>query len=227
MFRASAGAWGWHPEDADLPRACGRCSCPRASFPGCEGGMQHVPHQEPWAAMLWGAVGGLGCCHFHAKHQEAPPPPGAVGMGGLCWRAAAVIWRAGSQCGDGQPGSRLPGCQYPASCPLFSDHPGGFRGSSRPLPGGLCSLAARLRFSEPRRSLLGARARFRMCLPAAADICLLSVSRNGKPFRGSLASFVGFMFSFLVLTTGRDGSWCSTNPARAGLPSQPAPGFLK
>lgn len=128
VFRASAGAWGWHPEDADLPHTHGPRLCPTASccpFPGGERavlGVRHMPRQQPWAAMLWGAVGGLGWCHVHAKHQEAHPGGGHGGLRTVLvgQRVAVPTWRAGSQHGDDQPGSCLPGCQYPALGPLSS-----------------------------------------------------------------------------------------------------------
>ena len=153
--------------------------------------------------------------------QSTRKPPQAVGTEGSaqCW------WVGGRLCRSGVPVPDMVTVGLEAACqgvgtqlraPYLQRLSQGFRSGSQPLLRGLCSQAACLHFSEPRCSLLGARTCFRMCLSAAADIYLLSISRTGKPFQGSFASFTGFMFFFLVLTTGMDRSRCSTNPACAG-----------
>lgn len=174
-----------------------------------------APHEER-RQRCSGAVGGLGCCHVHAHHQEAPQGLCVV-LGG--WRVAVPIWCAGSTQGDGQPESCPVACGYPASGPLSSNT---IPGASQRFPGaaGRALLAgSSLGSSEPPCSLLGGRTRFRKCLPAAADICVLSVSRSGKPFRASFASLMGFVF-FLLLTSGRDVSQHSTGLAHAAAPQQ-------
>lgn len=184
-------------------------------LPRGERGRAGCAARAPLAAVGSDALGGCGRTAMLPRSRKAPGPPLGRCVWGLCAalvgaRAAVVIRRGG------QPGSCPPACRCAASGPVTLKTIPGVSWWLSAAAGGLCSLAACRPFSQPRCSFLGARTRFRMCLPAAADVCLLSVSRNGKPFRGSFASFLGFTFSSLVLTPGRDGSRCSTDPAPAG-----------
>lgn len=165
-----------------------------------------------------GAVGALGCCHVRAEHQEAPWAGVTKGSADPC---------AGSLHGGAQPGSCLPGWWYLASGPLSSRAIlgvcSGCQGCRRALAGPC--------FSEPQCSMLGVRTGVGLCLLAAADICLLRLSRNGEPLRGWFTSFLGFVscVSWLqagqALLAGTRGSSCcrcpSSHPASAPLPALP------
>lgn len=166
-----------------------------------------VPPQELWAAMLWGLWEDWDGAIFMQSTRKAPgqgAPRALLGAGGLCWSAVLVLYtvlvslEAACQGGGTWLGAPyLPGPCW--GCALVT------RAARRALAGPC--------FSEPHCSLLGMRTRVRLCLPAAADICLLRLSRNGKPFRGSFTSFLGFVS---WCPGCRQGELCCPAPVVAG-----------
>lgn len=181
----------------------------------CAGEQMGCAPPEAVGSNALGAVGGLGCCHVHGEHQK-PPGQGAaralLGAGGLCWSDVLVLYTvtvsleaACQGAGTWLPALYLPGPSW------------GYvvvASTARRALAGPC-------LSEPHCSLLGVRTGVRLCLPAAADICVLSLSRNGKPFRGSFTSFLGFVSSVSWLQAG----WARL-PRHLRLHSQAAPGAL-
>lgn len=189
--------------------------------------MGHAARAPPGAvgSDALGGCGRTGMLPLSCKARGSPPR--AVGMGGLCWWVGGRLRRSGVLVPNAVTVSLEAACQGVGTrlrAPYLQSAPGGSVAVPSHCQEGFAGwqlACLSLSPSAPcweRGPALGC---------AFLQLQTSVFSRNGKPFWGSMASFMGFMFSFLVLTTGRDSSWCSTNLACAGLHLQPAPGFLK